>query len=103
MTYSRPTATYNLYRFETFLMNQTSLLKPLAAVLISAFLADSVSAEVRLAGVFGDSMVLQRECPVPVWGWATPGAEITVAIAGQTQSATADSGGHWSVSLQPLS
>ena len=27
-------------------------------------------ADVRLAKVFGDHMVLQRDVPVPVWGWA---------------------------------
>ena len=41
--------------------------------------------------------------PVPVWGWAEPGEEVTVSIAGQTQKAKADDKGKWSVKLEPLS
>ena len=44
-------------------------------------------ADVKLASIFGDSMVLQRELPVPVWGWAEPGEEVTVTFADQTQQA----------------
>jgi sialate O-acetylesterase len=40
--------------------------------------------------------------PVPVWGWAEPSEEVTVAIAGQTHKATADEKGKWSVKLEPL-
>ena len=36
-------------------------------------LATTADADVKLASIFGDSMVLQREMPVPVWGWAEPG------------------------------
>jgi len=44
--------------------------------LTAAFLGNlivSVCAEVRLAEVFTDHMVLQRDRPVPVWGKANPG------------------------------
>src|SRR5688500_2646322 len=40
---------------------------------------------------------------VPVWGWAEPGGDVHVAIAGQTQKATADDKGKWRVTLEPLS
>ena len=44
------------------------------------------AAELKLAGVFGDHMVLQRDKPVPVWGWAEPGEQVTVEFAGQRQN-----------------
>ncbi len=53
--------------------------------------------------MFTDHAVLQRDMPVPVWGWAEPGEEVTVAIAGQTHKATADDKGNWQVTLKPLS
>ena len=59
-------------------------------------------ATVKPAAVFTDHMVLQRDRPVPVWGTSEPGAKVTVAFAGQTRSAVADSTGRWEVELTPL-
>jgi sialate O-acetylesterase len=61
-----------------------------------------LAAEDRLARIFQDGMVLQREMPVPVWGWAAPGAAVTVAFAGQTKAATAGADGAWKTMLDPL-
>jgi sialate O-acetylesterase len=47
-------------------------------------------------------MVLQRERPVPVWGIAPPGTEVTVDFAGQRKSARADYSGRWRVDLDPM-
>ena len=59
------------------------------AVLILTGLAAVASADVKLAGVFGDHMVLQRGVALPVWGWADPGEAVTVTLGGQTKTATA--------------
>lgn len=56
----------------------------------------------RLANVFADNMVLTREMPAPVWGFAEPGEEITVEFAGQSKSAHAEANGRWQVTLDPL-
>ena len=56
----------------------------------------------KLAAIFSDNMVLQRDRPVPVWGWSTPGATVTVEFAGQKQTATADVAGKWTVTLDPM-
>jgi len=57
---------------------------------------------VKLAAIFSDHMVLQRDRPVPVWGWSTPGDRVTVEFAGQKKTATADAAGKWTVTLDPL-
>jgi sialate O-acetylesterase len=59
-------------------------------------------ADVKLASPFTDHMVLQREMPVPVWGWADPGATVTVEFAAQKKSVTADANGEWRLALDPL-
>ncbi|HVS51324.1 MAG TPA: sialate O-acetylesterase [Opitutaceae bacterium] len=59
-------------------------------------------ADVKLASPFTDHMVLQRELPVPVWGWADPGETVTVEFAGQKKTATAGADGQWRVTLDPL-
>jgi len=62
----------------------------------------AVSAAVRLPNVFGDHMVLQREMPVPVWGWADPGEKVTVSFAGASATATADNRGNWALKLPAM-
>ena len=44
----------------------------------------SVPAAVKLPAIIGDNMVLQQGRPVPIWGWADKGEEVTVAVANQT-------------------
>lgn len=63
--------------------------------------AGVVRAEVRLPGVFGDHAVLQRQRPIHVWGWASPGARITVSFHDQTAAAVTDKLGNWSAWLKP--
>ena len=71
----------------------------LAAVLLCT---GEASAEVRLARIFGDGMVLQRDMAVPVWGWAKLGERVGVSFGGQEKSATADTAGKWMVRLDPM-
>lgn len=62
-------------------------------------LAGSAGAEARLAGIFGDHMVLQREAPIAVWGWAVPGEAVRVQFRGQSRRALAAADGRWAVRL----
>ena len=46
-------------------------------------------AKVTLPLMFSDGAVVQRDQPLPVWGWATPGAKIEVAFDGRAATTTA--------------
>ena len=74
----------------------------LVVMLVFAASARLTEAAPRLAAAFSDHAVLQRDMPLPVWGWADAGEQVTVAFAGQRQMATADATGRWQVSLEPL-
>ncbi|MCL4204792.1 MAG: hypothetical protein KJ000_20125 [Pirellulaceae bacterium] len=77
--------------------------RPLLVTLLALCLSASLArAEVRVAKIFSDHTVLQRDRPAPVWGWAAPGQVVTVAFAGQSKRATADAQGRWRVTLDPL-
>jgi sialate O-acetylesterase len=52
--------------------------------------------------LFQSNMVLQRDKPVAVWGWAAPGEKVTVSFAGQIQTATADKDRAWKVMLTAM-
>jgi sialate O-acetylesterase len=56
----------------------------------------------KLAPIFTDHMVLQREKPVPIWGTAKPGEKITVSFREQKVSAVAGTNGQWRVTLAAL-
>lgn len=74
----------------------------LAAAFLATGLLASVHAEVTLAPLFSDGMVLQRDKAVPIWGTASPGEEVVVTFQGQTRKTTATQDGHWSVELAAL-
>jgi len=65
------------------------------------FIAYQAYAEVRLPKILSDNMVLQREKPITIWGWANEGEKITVQFNKQTKSTKTDKGGKWVVSLAP--
>lgn len=65
-------------------------------------LTQAAFAQVRFARIFSDHVVLQRQQPIPVWGWAKPGERVTVALAGQNLTAKADAGGKWLVRFAAL-
>jgi len=76
-------------------------LAALACVLSTAS-AHASQNVVRFGSPFGDNMVLQRDAPVPVWGRANPGENVTVKLGSQTVSAVANTGGKWTVTLAKM-
>lgn len=62
----------------------------------------SAPAQVSVAKIFGNNMVLQRGMKVPVWGKAGAGEEVTVTFLEQKKSVKADAKGNWSVKLDEL-
>ena len=57
-------------------------MKRITAFLAALFLAAGVLSareSLKVASIFSDHMVLQRETQAPVWGWAQPGAKVTVS------------------------
>ncbi len=63
--------------------------------------ASAQAADLRVAGIFADDMVLQCGVKVPVWGWGSPGSEVNVEFAGQRQDAMVGDDGKWSLNLAP--
>lgn len=77
----------------------------LAAIFSGCLQTSSYTAapqQLELAAPFTDHMILQREKPVPIWGFATPGERVTVEFAGQSKSAKTDRYGDWMIKLDPL-
>src|SRR5271166_5532672 len=62
----------------------------------------TASAQLSTAKLFGDHMVLQRNQPVPVWGWCNKKAKVTVEFNGQSVNVKADDQGYWKAILNPM-
>ncbi|HVU25150.1 MAG TPA: sialate O-acetylesterase [Opitutus sp.] len=59
----------------------------------------ALRADVELAPLFRDHAVLQRGQPVPVWGFADPGEQVTVSFHGTTVRGVAGADRRWSAIL----
>ena len=81
-------------------MKFRNLILLLAVALIGA---DEIplSRELKMPGIYGDGMVLQRGKEIPVFGWAEPGARVTVALGGETKQAVADGSGRFVAVFPP--
>ena len=73
------------------------------SLLVASVLAVSASAELTVAPLFGDHMVLQQMRAVPVWGTAEPGQKVRVSIENRTHEVRTDEFGSWRVDLPAMS
>lgn len=72
-------------------------------VLACALAAPCVApAAVRLPSVLSDGVILQRDCPVKIWGKADPGEKIDVRLAGRKATAVAGADSAWCATLDPV-
>src|ERR1051326_2638055 len=62
----------------------------------------SATAQVRLPRLIRDSMVLQRDAKVRIWGWASPGEKVQVTFKEKKIKTAADKAGKWFVELSPM-
>ncbi len=59
-------------------------------------------ADVRLPKIFTNNMMLQRDQPVRVWGWADAGESVSATLDGKSASTNANESGRWALELPPL-
>ncbi len=72
----------------------------ISALLMSCVL--TLHAQLKLASLVGDNMVLQQQADARLWGWAKAGDKITATASwdGQTVQATANKEGLWMLSIK---
>ncbi len=80
---------------------RSSLLSFCGLFIITAIIANTARADVKLPAIISDGMVLQQGMAVPLWGWADEGESVTVEFQKQKVTATAK-GGKWLVRLKSL-
>jgi sialate O-acetylesterase len=55
-----------------------------------------------LPRIFDSNMVFQQGKPLPVWGWAQAGENVTVTLLARSQRTKADEDGRWMVKLRKM-
>lgn len=68
-------------------------------LMLGSLTASAARADVTLPAVIGSHMVLQRDMPITVWGWASPNEEINITLGEMRAKTTADAQGDWLVKL----
>lgn len=77
-------------------------MKRCLSVLLLLSLHSAAFAQLKLARLFSDHVVLQRQKTIPVWGWASPNENVKVTLGSLTQSTKADASGKWLVRFTPM-
>lgn len=67
-----------------------------------ANIPESRPGHLALAPVFCDHMILQRELPIRLWGWAAPGEDLVVSLGAGEARTRADINGRWEVVMEPF-
>lgn len=68
-------------------------------ILAVLLLSNTSSAQIRLPRLVRDSMILQRDKPIKIWGWASKNEKINILWQGKKYATQADSQGNWTIDL----
>src|SRR6185312_906479 len=75
---------------------------PILLCCVNLIFCSSSNAAIKLPAFFSDHMVLQQKSKVPIWGWASPGENISIQVSWQKNKVhtQADASGNWKLELQ---
>jgi len=76
-------------------------MKKLFTIALLLFIALNSSAQVKLPQLIRDSMILQRDEKVNLWGWASPNEKVNIRFNNKNYKTKADAGGNWKLQLPP--
>jgi sialate O-acetylesterase len=71
-------------------------------LIICLFVFQTGNGQVKLPRLVRDSMILQRDATLKIWGWASKNEKIAIRFNGRSYKTRADANGNWFVSLSPM-
>jgi sialate O-acetylesterase len=80
-------------------MNLTKNIYAVIIFITLLFCGNFTFSEVRLPRLVSDGMILQRETPVKIWGWASVGEKVTLQFNNQSFGTVASATGNWEIIL----
>lgn len=82
-------------------MNKRPAIQIILAICFYISYNGNAYAQVRLPRIVRDSMVLQRDVPVNIWGWAGANEKLAVRFNNKLYKTKASAAGKWQVQLPP--
>jgi sialate O-acetylesterase len=76
-------------------------MKSISFLTLMIFTCCGVAAQIKLPAIVRDSMILQRDAKVNIWGWAAANEKLSVQFNNKTYKTKADVAGNWKVILPP--
>ena len=76
-------------------------MKNSALLFILTLFATPIFANVSVPSFISDGMVLQRNAPINIWGWAEAGEKISITFNKRSYQTTATGKGEWAIALAP--
>jgi sialate O-acetylesterase len=84
------------------LSNNENNMKTICILFTLSILAIVSAAQVKLPRLVRDSMVLQRENKINIWGWAAKDEKVAVKFNGKTYKTKTGADGKWLIVLPPM-
>jgi sialate O-acetylesterase len=79
------------------------MMKPCSILIAFCTIASTAAfSQVKLPRLIRDSMILQREVPVKLWGWAAKNEKVSIRFNGRHATAKAGANGKWMITLPPM-
>jgi sialate O-acetylesterase len=75
--------------------------KLMGCILLLLFTATCARAVVKFPALVGNGMVLQRDQPIKIWGWAKVNEAVSVTFKGKNYRTLTGANGQWLVTLAP--
>jgi len=65
-------------------------------------IANASFSQVRLPRLVSDSMILQRDVKINIWGWASTGEKVNIHFNDKNYKTSTDADGKWAIALSPM-
>ena len=103
MKHIKKTESVNLPKLKIYILKGSDILiRYFFQILVGILISASLHAQLQPAHIFNNNMVLQRNKPVKIWGWASPREQVKAEFAGQTKSTVTTDKGDWVLYLDPM-
>ncbi len=78
------------------------MLKKIFSICICLFTIQLCLAQIKLPRLIRDSMILQRDAKINIWGWASKGEKINIKFDGKNFKTKAGADSKWMIQLPPM-
>jgi sialate O-acetylesterase len=78
------------------------MMKKLITIVFCLIITCSVKAQITLPQIIRDSMIVQRDSKINIWGWAAKGEKVSVRFNGKTYRTKTGDDGKWKLKLLPM-